>query len=773
MEERLSMNLLLFDQNERLLANVDAVTTCEHTEDENGNTLIVTGYGIPQTADYCAFRDVDGDLQLFRIMTRAEDKITREISLYAENAYYELLTERPLIDVRPTAVTAGIAATLALAGSRWAVGTVSIGNLTATTRWYYQNRISALADVTEKWGARLKFRVAVSGARITGRYVDVLSAAPVWRGKRFEIGKDVLEAKYTVDRRNVVTAMIGRGKGEETGDGYGPRLDFTGVEWSIAKGNPVNKPKGQDYVEIPAATARYGVHGTRPLYATKIYSNLTDAGELLQATYNDLLAACEPTVSATLTVFDLEAMGLPYEAARYGDEVALIADDIRYKTQIVGVKRDYAARGRDTLQLGAPGSSLCTQIAQLQRSLAETDRKALAGMAVVQANQSLLNGYIDTMVTRIQSSGTNLHTDPADGSLVLESTDGNRAVKLTGNGILIAKSKTGGVWNWTTALDGAGIVASMITSGVLQASLIKILGSEQFYWDAGNIIIQNPQNAKQQIRIGCYDGTHLGIALTVDGGKTWAQAIAFDGVTATELNAATGTFTGELKAATGTFGGKLQTGNWLFDSEGSKFTSGSNYLRMFIENSVAYFKANGYAVEYGSDYTKPVTVKGNSVTLFSTGVNASVSAKKIVDGYEYNDVCFVCDQAGSSADSAAGNLGTSSKIWDIAWLRYIHYFTLKAESSRKVKHDIRPLADYGEALDGLAPVTYVYDNDRTERTRYGLIYEDTLPVLPGICLPPEDKWDTPGIDYVQLVPVLLKEIQQLRKRVAALEGAAR
>ncbi len=524
------MNLLLFDTAERLIADVETITACPHTENESGNTVSVTGYGIPRNAAYCAFRDIDGDLQFFRIMTRSEDKISHETTLYGENAFYELLTERPLIDVRPTNVTAGVATAQALAGSRWEIGTVSAGSVTASTRWYYQQRIGALSDIADTWGVRFKFRIEVSGARITHRYVDVLSAVPVWRGKRYEIGKDVLAAKYTVDKRNVVTAIIGRGKGEETGDGYGERLDFTGVSWAVADGDPVDKPLGQDYVEIPAATALYGVTGMRPLFTTKVYGDIEDARELLQATYDDLLIACEPTVSATLTVLDLESMGFPHEAARYGDKVALITDDIRYQTQITGITRDYAQRGKDTIQLGAPGSSLYTQLANLSRSLAETDRKAVAGLAVVQANQSLLKGYIDTMVTRIKSSGTTMYTDEADGSLVFVSEDGNKAVKITGNGILIASGKTAGEWNWQTAIDGAGIVAGMITSGVLQANLIKILGTDQFYWDGGNIIIQNPTIPSQQMRIGQYKNGYYGIGFTQDGGATWQTAMDFNGL---------------------------------------------------------------------------------------------------------------------------------------------------------------------------------------------------------------------------------------------------
>lgn len=88
-------------------------------------------------------------------------------------------------------------------------------------------------------------------------------------------------------------------------------------------------------------------------------------------------------------------------------------------------------------------------------------------------------------------------------------------------------------------------------------------------------------------------------------------------------------------------------------------------------------------------------------------------------------------------------------------------------SSRERKHDIKPIEDVSDKVDRLEPVSFIYNNDETNHKRFGLIYEDTVDVLPEICF--EDGNHEKGIDYPALVPVLLKEIQSLRKRVADLE----
>jgi hypothetical protein len=73
----------------------------------------------------------------------------------------------------------------------------------------------------------------------------------------------------------------------------------------------------------------------------------------------------------------------------------------------------------------------------------------------------------------------------------------------------------------------------------------------------------------------------------------------------------------------------------------------------------------------------------------------------------------------------------------------------------------------GEQLDALRPVTFVYDDDQNEKKRYGLIYEEAKEVLPDICT---DAEGNKAISYMEMVPMMLKEIQSLRARVSALEG---
>lgn len=100
----------------------------------------------------------------------------------------------------------------------------------------------------------------------------------------------------------------------------------------------------------------------------------------------------------------------------------------------------------------------------------------------------------------------------------------------------------------------------------------------------------------------------------------------------------------------------------------------------------------------------------------------------------------------------------------------VFHGTVSSSSSRSIKHDITYIQDVGDIIDKLKPVTFIYDTDVTNRKHYGLIYEETIDIVPEMCSETTTKDGTDkSLNYVELVPILLKEIQNLRTRVKALE----
>ena len=89
-------------------------------------------------------------------------------------------------------------------------------------------------------------------------------------------------------------------------------------------------------------------------------------------------------------------------------------------------------------------------------------------------------------------------------------------------------------------------------------------------------------------------------------------------------------------------------------------------------------------------------------------------------------------------------------------------------SSREVKHDIKALPDYDDIFDEIKPVSFIYNSDPMNKTRYGFIYEDIIKILPDTCME-EPHSHAKTIMYTSFIPILVKEIQTLRERVKQLE----
>ena len=78
-----------------------------------------------------------------------------------------------------------------------------------------------------------------------------------------------------------------------------------------------------------------------------------------------------------------------------------------------------------------------------------------------------------------------------------------------------------------TAVEAVGVNASFLGSGTLRTALVKILGTDKFYWENDAIIMAD---GVKQIKIGQYREGDYGIAVSTDGGTTWTTAIDFDGL---------------------------------------------------------------------------------------------------------------------------------------------------------------------------------------------------------------------------------------------------
>jgi hypothetical protein len=94
-------------------------------------------------------------------------------------------------------------------------------------------------------------------------------------------------------------------------------------------------------------------------------------------------------------------------------------------------------------------------------------------------------------------------------------------------------------------------------------------------------------------------------------------------------------------------------------------------------------------------------------------------------------------------------------------------------SDRRLKNNIAPAPNASNDIDAIQIVSHGWKFAPDEHVKYGVIAQDLHAVAPQAVKKGDDGEDiveTWGVDYSKLVPMLIKEIQSLRARVAALEA---
>lgn len=250
-------------------------------------------------------------------------------------------------DIRPQNKEARPVIDELLLGTNW-IARVVEGVDVASATFYYISTFEALKKVCEIWGLEMQFFVEMNGNKVGGRYIDFKKKIGVRSGKRVVYGHNALEILQEIERTNIYTALIGRGKGEQvSADGYGRKITFADVVWDT----PVAKPKGQEYVELPNMTALYGIknaNGTmRPKIGFVEFQEETDPAILLKRTYNHLVNVARPQVA-----FKTSAVYL--KGVKIGDTVRVVRHDkkIDYETRIFEITFNRLNNKASDIKLG-------------------------------------------------------------------------------------------------------------------------------------------------------------------------------------------------------------------------------------------------------------------------------------------------------------------------------------------------------------------------------------------------------------------------------------
>ena len=358
--------IYLFNQTEELIDVIDKASLAEFTHTIELNQFDRSSFEIPvdykpdiiKEAQFFGFQSRDRAFCLFRISEKSYDLgLTIEGIDRAESDLHSFIIE----DKRPSGTADQVLRGI-LEGTGYQLGDTNRLTVNGKMSFYYISVRQALVKIIESYGCEFRVRYTFVENKIIGRYIDLYQRFGRKTGHQFEYGSNILNVTYEESSDEVVTALIGRGKGEQNTDdngeatgGYGRRIQFKDVVWAVAKGDPVDKPAGQNYVANEAARNNYGLHQNGVIkhrFGVYTNENIEDPVELLKATYKELQRLSVPIATFKANLLDL-ANAIEQDIW-IGDSVGIVRDQIgiAFEARIHKLVIDKLDDNRSVAELG-------------------------------------------------------------------------------------------------------------------------------------------------------------------------------------------------------------------------------------------------------------------------------------------------------------------------------------------------------------------------------------------------------------------------------------
>lgn len=470
---------LLDNERRQRAAYRGGISELIHSEADGGLEMEARQGLAPKTGEHLAFVCRDGRGRLFEVQTvdsidgEGVDDITAKDAARAELE----TTICESAEVANKKATESLQAILA--GSGWELGTVEadgqVGNIAKAE---FEPIASAMIRIADTAGVRLVPHFLLDGGRVVGKRIDMLSAEPVWRGRI--ISARTAEDIVLSEESPPMGRVYALGGYTEGGTQDRQRVTLADVEWSIANGDPVDKPAGQAYIDLPGYT---GAH--RRAY---IYQNAAqrDPQALAQEAWQDLQSKAKPRQIGQAKAGDISfAEGYKHAQVQVNDLVGVRSRSGQaVRERIANVRWHYIFPELTMIEFGEEQKRLWITT-QIEETI-KTARGAGGGVAaveqVVEDNGVELYRAIEQLVeiddrtvtefrevwidldatrTEITQKASLQQLDDLTGQFVELSTtvttgvDGLRVTIQQGDEIVAAlKSTIDGLENWVTDADG-------------------------------------------------------------------------------------------------------------------------------------------------------------------------------------------------------------------------------------------------------------------------------------------------------------------------------
>lgn len=369
--------LMIFNREEKYIGDVKDIIQANQKLEINGEDSLTIetldnrlekGYRI-------LYHDRDADkFYEYIIQEKEEHKSgkTIMIDIYADNSISELIGDY-IEDKRSINQFASHAIERALEGTRWNMGRFYNG-WRGTTTFYRTNARAAISSIMDEW--QLEMETEIEFDKESGkikRTLHLIYERGQFRNNKLTYTRDIVDIKRKTLTRDVITALYGYGKGEQTeSGGYTRRINFSDIN------------NGKAYVENNEAKefwGRVGSDGNKIHTFAKIeFESIEDKQLLLERTRSELGKLSKPAVSYEVSILDFFRLSKSkHNYIELGDTVRVLDRDftpeINFNTRVIEITRDLVNIENTKITLGEVVKNIADRESEQDKKIEEINKE--------------------------------------------------------------------------------------------------------------------------------------------------------------------------------------------------------------------------------------------------------------------------------------------------------------------------------------------------------------------------------------------------------------
>jgi hypothetical protein len=377
--------------------------------------------------------------------------------------------------------------------------------------------------------------------------------------------------------------------------------------------------------------------------------------------------------------------------------------------------------------------------------LAGSKKITVAQYQLAPYSGAVINGvpYFDS--NRVIASSAALTFDGTTLSLssaLPTGSGGTGLTSFTANGIVYASSTSALATGSALTFDGTNFATTGTATATKLVPTGNVTAGNGMYLPAANTLAWS-NNGAESMRLDSSGNLGIGTSLPVQlfharkdqAAYTWARVENQSSSASAYSGWMLGAFGNSWGMAMGSSAANSNALTWVIDA------GGTNSERMRLTSGGDLLVGTTTGAGLG------VTVQSISTTIQNNNAQAT--------GFVFTSYRRSSVEIGSVSQN-----GTTAVLYNTT-------------SDRRLKDNIVPAPSASDVIDAIQIVSHDWKSAPDEHVTYGVIAQDLALVAPQAVLQGdggdeiEKTW---GVDYSKLVPMLIKEIQTLRARVATLEA---